>query len=63
MVITGNIPTVNTPTNPVQDDNDNEEDAGDSEDGWEIGIEGTAWAGAEELSAGQIFVKEVFWGI
>ena len=58
MVIAGDIPTVNTPPNPVQDDNDNEEDAEHGEDGWQKGVKGAARAGADELRIGQILVKE-----
>ena len=58
-MITGYIPTVNPPTNPVQDDNDNEEDAEHGEDGWQKGVKGAARAGADELCIGQILVTEV----
>ena len=58
MVITGDIPTVNTSPNPVQDDNDNEEGAEHGEDGWQKGVKGAAWAGADQLCIGQILVTE-----
>ena len=44
--------SVNTPPNPAQYHNGKDEDTADDDDGWEIGVEGTARAGAEELDTG-----------
>ena len=44
--------SVNTPPNPAQYHSGKDEDADDDDDAREIGIEGTARAGAEELDTG-----------
>ena len=62
--ITGLSVSVNTPPDPVQYPRGTEEDAGDDDDHCEIGIEGTARAGAVELGAGQaVFIKNKLRGI
>ena len=58
LTITKTSVSTNTPPNPVQQPSGTDEDAADDDDGGEVGIEGTARAGAEELDTGQATFRQ-----